>query len=87
MSPLEKLSGGRLEYFAFSHLPGDLIQFHEHTFQLGWNDQLEKNRETLFMAMQQQERPVVLGSSRQRVQKRQERADVNASNDSKRQDT
>ena len=42
MSPLEKLSGGRLKYFAFSHLPGDLIQFHEHTFQLGWNDQLEK---------------------------------------------
>ena len=39
------------------------------------------------MVMQQQERLVVLGSSRQRVQKRQERADVNASNDSKRQDT
>lgn len=28
LSPLEKLSGGRLEYFAFSHLPGDLIQLH-----------------------------------------------------------
>ena len=41
----QKLGGG-FKHFLFSSLPGELIQFDEHIFQMGWfNHQLEK-RET-----------------------------------------
>ena len=33
--------GGGFEYFVFSSLPGEMIQFDEHIFQLGWNHQLD----------------------------------------------
>ena len=33
--------GGGLEYFLFSPLPGDMIQFDEHIFEMGWNYQPE----------------------------------------------
>ena len=34
-----KLVGG-FKYFVFSTLPGEMIQFDEHIFQVGWNHQL-----------------------------------------------
>ena len=33
--------GGGFKYFLFSPLFGDMIQFDEHIFQMGWNHQLE----------------------------------------------
>ena len=33
--------GGGFKYFLFSPLPGEMIQFDEHFFQMGWNHQLE----------------------------------------------
>ena len=36
------LLGGGFKYFLFSPLPGEMIQFDEHIFQMGWfNHQLE----------------------------------------------
>ena len=32
--------GGGFKYFLFSPLPGEMIQFDEHIFQMGWNHQL-----------------------------------------------
>ena len=32
--------GGGFEYFLFSPLPGEMVQFDEHIFQMGWNHQL-----------------------------------------------
>ena len=37
-----KLVGG-FRYFLFSPLPGEMIQFDKHIFQVGWNHQLVKN--------------------------------------------
>ena len=39
-----KILGGGFKYFLFSPLPGGMIQFHEHIFQMCWfNHQLEFN--------------------------------------------
>ena len=41
-TPKNKLDGG-FRYFLFSHLFGEMIQFDEHIFQMGWfNHQLDK---------------------------------------------
>ena len=32
--------GGGLKYVLFSPLPGEMIQFDEHIFEMGWNHQL-----------------------------------------------
>ena len=32
--------GGGFKHFLFSPLPGEIIQFDEHIFQMGWNHQL-----------------------------------------------
>ena len=32
--------GGGFKYVLFSSLPGEMIQFDEHIFQMGWNHQL-----------------------------------------------
>ena len=31
----------QLKYFSFSSLPGEMIQFDDHIFQMGWNHQLD----------------------------------------------
>ena len=36
---VDNLAGG-FKYSLFSPLVGELIQFHEHIFQMGWNHQL-----------------------------------------------
>ena len=47
-SKLTELGGGNSNIFYFSSLPGEMIQFDEHMFQMGWNHQLEKlHRKTL----------------------------------------
>ena len=33
---LKKNLGGGFNYFLFSPLPGEMIQFDEHMFQIGW---------------------------------------------------
>ena len=39
--PVELYLGGGFRYFLFSPLPGEMIQFDEHIFQMGWfNHQL-----------------------------------------------
>ena len=38
----KKQLGGGFTYFLFSSLPGEMIQFDEHIFQMGWNHQLDK---------------------------------------------
>ena len=37
----EQLGGG-FKHFLFLPLPGEMIQFDKHIFQMGWNHQLEK---------------------------------------------
>ena len=32
----------QIKYFLFSTLPGEMIQFDDHIFQMGWNHQLDK---------------------------------------------
>ena len=39
-SKIRDLLGGRSKYFLFSPRLGEMIQFDEHIFQMGWNHQL-----------------------------------------------
>ena len=43
LARLNEQLGGGFEYFLFSPLPGEMIQFDEHIFQMGWfNHHLDK---------------------------------------------
>ena len=47
MLGLKKLGGGFQIFSIFTRIPGEMIQFDEHIFQLGWfNDQLENHAMT-----------------------------------------
>ena len=41
LTRFEQQLGGGFKHFLFSPLPGKMIQFDEHIFQLGWNHQLD----------------------------------------------
>ena len=44
-----KLLGGGFKYFLFLSLLGEIIQFDEHIFQMGWNHQLEQHVKILWL--------------------------------------
>ena len=46
LNPIKNIQlGGGFKDFLFSSLPGEMIQFDDHIFQMGWNRQLEKYSE------------------------------------------
>ena len=47
-----ELKGGGFRYLLFSTLPGEMIQFDEHIFQMGWfNHQLVTSLRVLFVEL------------------------------------
>ena len=53
--------GGGLKYVLFSTLPGEMIQFDEHIFQMGWNHQPGMFISHLFFCMLFNPRLLIIG--------------------------